>query len=149
MHTHLNFHCVTVYLRHRPSITVSNTRTCIPHSSHNPTYYKYHSTRFFVLLHFFYSLYVLLVFALPASVRAYLAIFAFQFLELDTFPLDNFSFPFPFSWSRVFDDCSISPHHITSHYHTLISSSFIHSQFLLLIGFGGIFVAYDTVVGWK
>lgn len=111
--------CVTVYLRHRPSVTVSNTRTCIPHSPHNHTYYKYHSTRFLVLSFiFFYSPCIPLVFALPASTRAYLTTFAFQFVELDTFPLDSFSFLFLFSWSRE-SLMTVAYHRIAS-YHIII-----------------------------
>lgn len=138
--------CVTIYLRHCPSITVSKTRTCILHSPHNHTYCSPNTIALVSRSSsFFFPIHSTSLFGLPASVRAYLVIF----VELDAFPLDCLSFPFPFPWSRVFDDCSITTasHHIV---HTIIRSFRHRSSSTLFPGWFWMHLCgLYHVVGWK
>lgn len=93
----------------------------------------------------FFSTHFTSLFGLPASVRAYLV----TFVELDAFPSNSLSFPFPFSWSRVFDDCSITTasHHIV---HTIIRSFRRHSFSTLFPGWFWMHLCgLYHVVGWK
>lgn len=122
MHTLLIFRCVTVYLGHRPSITVSNTRTCIPHLPHHHTYYKYHSIRYSDLS-FIHSPSLLSSRSQHPCAHTSLSLLSSSWSWI------------PFHWTASYSHfhflgrmtVAYPPHHITSHYHTLISSSFVCS----------------------